>query len=199
MNNAGKDANVGGYNNGKTSVIRVSYDFKTLVSIVNHESLHQVSHDEIVTATGEHLMQAGLKIYNYDSRTSTYTGINEAVTEFLNYISMGADYAGFGYPMLLSTMKKLVDLGVFDVEMLKTAYIAHDSISLFNAVQKFVKDNKLTDFWQSFYSSFDKYATAKSDTEFNEAIKEITAFLVQIEQEMNKKTISGWLRNLFKK
>ena len=199
MNNAGKDANVGGYNNGKTSVIRVSYDFKTLVSIVNHESLHQVSHDEIVTATGEHLMQAGLKIYNYNSGTSTYTGINEAVTEFLNYISMGADYAEFGYPMLLSTMKKLVNLGVFDVEMLKTAYITHDTLSIFNAVQKFVKDNKIKDFWQSFYSSFDKYATAKSDTEFNEAIKEITAFLVQIEQDMNKKTISGWLRNLFKK
>ena len=131
--------NVMGYNNGEKSVLDLQYNDFIIKSTMTHESLHQLSFNEI-----DNLSQyAGIQYSRFNVVTLKWetirNGLNESITEFINQRTMGEYYANFcGYNEAVECLKQIINLNIenFNVDTIKRAYFGNDESVLRNAIDK---------------------------------------------------------------
>ena len=143
------------FNDGETSTMNTNYEDNIIRSNMSHESIHQISAAPkyIEPGTGNLISCRGLKLGILDITSKKwsykYEGINEAVTEYLSELVMGADYPSgvCGYEPAVIRLKQIKDMNIegFGLEDIKKAYFENDTASLANTINKVAGPNFFED------------------------------------------------------
>ena len=111
------------YNNGKESVINLSYEDGIIKANISHEAIHGLASNDYLGSDGQIHTARGFSIDEQNA------GFNECATEYLNELVMQENYPSdsySGYSSGVSRLEKLVDSGILNQESLTKSYFNND-------------------------------------------------------------------------
>ena len=184
--------NAMGYNDGTTSTICLGYDIPILKSIMNHESIHQVSHSDIKNdpQTGARISIAGINYSKFNTLTKKWSnqrkGMNEAITEYFNQLIMGVEYppGNCGYEDAVEKLKSFIDMGIFSVDELKVAYFTNNPDIITGKLDAIGTQLGIKNYSDKIYKSFDKAIDDKGNIR-TKGIQELNKILKEIQLAIN--------------
>ncbi|MBQ8206667.1 MAG: hypothetical protein IJZ77_04320, partial [Bacilli bacterium] len=184
--------NAMGYNDGTTSTICLGYDIPILKSIMNHESIHQVSHSDIKNdpQTGARISIAGINYSKFNTLTKKWSnqrkGMNEAITEYFNQLIMGVEYppGNCGYEDAVEKLKSFIDMGIFSVDELKVAYFTNNPDIITGKLDAIGTQLGIKNYSDKIYKSFDKAIDDKGNIR-TKGIQELNKILKESQLAIN--------------
>lgn len=198
--------NAAGYNNGNHSVINLKYTMDEIEDIMNHESMHQISHRKNYFDNGDiKEILSGVQKREYEIITdenrvilggewkTRRKGINESITEFLQQKSYGDGYTKSftsGYQDGVDILSSYVDNGIVTVEDLKKFYFTNDGEGLVKLFDDLADRHHLSIRGEDIISAFDSVTLSEGD--IAGATKVLNKFLKDY-----KKANSSLLTNIF--
>ena len=121
------------YNDGKESVMNLSYGDDIIKANISHESIHQLSVNDFIGEDGQIHTARGFSIDEQN------TGFNECATEYLNELVMQDDYPAEGYSGYsegVSKLNKLLDAEILNQEKFIESYFTSDINYIENEITK---------------------------------------------------------------
>ena len=204
-----KDELVAGFNDGEKSVINLKYTVLEIEDIMNHESVHQISHNREInfdSTTGERISLSGVSraVYNRqkDKWEKTREGLNESITEYFNIISHGEGYKKSftsGYQAGVDALGTFVDNGLISLDDLKKFYFSNDGDGLVKYFDNISKKYHLSINGADLVEAFDQAALSHGNTSkgvrvLNKYLKE---YLVALSGENKGTSIFDKLKGIF--
>ena len=128
------DPSVMGYNNGEASVMRTAFSNDILRANTSHESIHQLS--STLDSDGNRI--AGIR------QGEAYRGLNEAITEYLNMLSLGSEYPRqpyCGYQRAVAILDTMVGEGILNLNIIMQDYfVNHRPAAINGAISQYDGD-----------------------------------------------------------
>ncbi len=190
------DSTCVGYNNGVKSVISLQEPVQSIEDIMNHESVHQISHNRFINYdgdTGARISLSGVSRSTFNPQTNQWEnvreGVNESITEYFNIISHGEGYQPSflsGYQPGVDAIGSFVDNDLISLEKLKELYFTNKGEGLTQYFDDLSKTYNLSLSGEDVIRAFDNAALNSGDR--TAGTKALNRYLKEYQKAIRKGT-----------